>query len=108
MAQCKLESLVLSTALLAIYKTLHAIRIMMKIFTTFLLGTLCFTAVAQDTTYFDAGWKSTTKADSKYFRVQTKEGNLWTRSDYWSMNKQLQMKGNLSSLEPELKEGYYE
>jgi antitoxin component YwqK of YwqJK toxin-antitoxin module len=81
---------------------------MMKIFTTFLLGTLCFAAVAQDTTYFDAGWKPTTKADSKYFRIQTKEGNLWTRSDYWSMNKQLQMKGNLSSLEPELKEGYYE
>lgn len=81
---------------------------MKKLFATLILGTFCYGATAQKKTYFDADWKPTKKSESKYYRIQTKEGKLWSRSDYWTMNNQLQMKGNLSSLDPEVKEGYYE
>lgn len=80
----------------------------MKTFTTLLLGIICFATNAQDTTHFDTNWKQTTTSEAEYYRIQSKEVNFWTRSDYWSKNDQLQMKGNLSSIDPELKEGYYE
>lgn len=81
---------------------------MKKLLATLLLGSFCYVVTAQDTTYFDVDWNPTTKSESKYYRIQIKEVNLWTRADFWSNNNQLQMKGKLSSLEPELKEGYYE
>jgi antitoxin component YwqK of YwqJK toxin-antitoxin module len=66
---------------------------------------LCF---GQDTLFFDREWKPTTRMNAEFFRIEKKEGNLWTRLDYFHKNNQLQMKGTYSSLTPEIKEGYFE
>jgi len=46
--------------------------------------------------------------NAKFFRIETKKGEKWTRMDYFFKTKQLQMKGTYTSLTPEIKDGYFE
>lgn len=80
----------------------------MRILTTFLIIFSVHFTNAQDTTYFNAKWEPCNKSEAVYFRTQTKDGDNWTRTDYWANSGQIQMTGKLSSLDPEVKEGYYE
>jgi hypothetical protein len=63
---------------------------------------ICF---GQDTTYFTAEWKASQKTGAAFYRVNKKGGAKWLRSDYYIGNKQLQMKGTFTSLNPEIKDG---
>ena len=65
---------------------------------------ICF---AQDTLYFDAEWKPASKANFEYYQINAKNGDKWSRTDYFKSNK-IQMRGTYSSLHPETEEGYFE
>jgi len=43
-----------------------------------------------------------------FFRIDKKENGLWVRKDFYVQGNQLQMKGNLQSVDPEIKVGPYE
>jgi antitoxin component YwqK of YwqJK toxin-antitoxin module len=62
----------------------------------------------QDTTFFDAKWKETNKQNSKFYRIQTEEEGKWLRIDHFSENNQIQMKGYFSSINPDIRIGYFE
>lgn len=66
---------------------------------------LCF---GQDTLFFDAKWKPTSRTNAEFFRIEKKEANKWTRTDYYFKTKQVQMKGTYFSLTPETEDGYFE
>lgn len=70
-----------------------------------LLGKITF---GQDTTFFDTKWNETNKQNSKFYRIQTKIEDKWLRMDYFSENNQIQMKGHFSSINPEIRTGYFE
>ncbi|MEN8251740.1 MAG: hypothetical protein ABFS32_22665, partial [Bacteroidota bacterium] len=61
----------------------------------------------QDTTYFDSKWKESNREESYYYRVDVKEGGLFTRTDFYIENDQIQMQGNYESLDPEIKTGHF-
>ncbi len=82
--------------------------LIMRLLTAILIILSALQATAQDTTYFNSKWELCDKSESEYYRIQTKNGKMWTRTDFWSGNGQIQMQGKLSSLDPEVKEGYYE
>jgi len=79
-------------------------RMTIILFLTF-FANVCF---GQDTIFFDAKWKSTSRINAEFFRVEKKEGEKWTRSDFFFKTMQLQMKGTYSSLAPEIQDGYFE
>jgi antitoxin component YwqK of YwqJK toxin-antitoxin module len=64
--------------------------------------------IGQDTLFFDSKWNETTKEKSKFFRIEKQENNKWLRTDYFSENNQIQMKGHYISLNPEKEDGYFE
>jgi len=76
------------------------------IFAFFLL-TSCI-CCGQDTTFVDAKWNKTSRSNSLYFRIKKRQGQKWLVEDYYTKSRQLQMKGILSSLEPEIRDGYFE
>lgn len=80
----------------------------MKLFVT--LTFLCFihTCLAGDTTYFDAKWNKSLRANAEYFRVEGKDGSKFVRTDYFIRNNQVQMRGTFLSLNPEIQDGYFE
>jgi len=61
-----------------------------------------------DTIYFDANWKVSNHNNSAFYRIDKKENNGWLRTDYYRENNQVQMRGHVSSREPEIKTGYFE
>jgi len=63
---------------------------------------------SQDTLYFDAKWKPSDKKSATFFRIDKKENGLWARKDFYVQGNQLQMKGSLQSVDPEIKVGPYE
>jgi antitoxin component YwqK of YwqJK toxin-antitoxin module len=64
--------------------------------------------LGQDTIFFDAKWKPSTRENSEFLRIDRKTDGKWTRNDYFSKTMQLQMKGSYSSLDPEIEDGYFE
>lgn len=65
----------------------------------------------KDTIYFNRNWVETSKENAEYFRLVTKQSDLFQVMDYY-LNGTLQMNGIYKSLNPEIKEGlftyYYE
>jgi antitoxin component YwqK of YwqJK toxin-antitoxin module len=61
---------------------------------------------AQDIIYYDSNWAVTDKQNHEYYRIQTQEGSKWLVKDYYK-NGQLQMEGEYSSLNPDIKEGLF-
>jgi protein TonB len=49
------------------------------------IAALCsvFTALAQDTIYYNAGWKTTTRDKASYFRTKEKKDSLWQVTDHF-------------------------
>lgn len=62
---------------------------------TLLSGILAYSAsaFAQDTTYlyFDKGWQECKKDTAYYYGIVYKNGDLWSRKDFWVKGNQLQM-----------------
>jgi len=82
---------------------------MIKLFkTSFFLIFFSINAFGQDTTYFDSEWKETNKNNCKFYRVDKKENDKWLRTDYYKEGNQIQMKGYVTSINPEIKTGYFE
>ncbi|MFI5136617.1 MAG: toxin-antitoxin system YwqK family antitoxin [Sphingobacteriales bacterium] len=71
----------------------------------FFYGLNCF---AQDTLFLDAKWNKTVHNNAIYTSVTKKQGSGWLRTDYFTKTGQLQMKGTVSSIDPEIREGYFE
>jgi len=63
---------------------------------------------AQDTIYFDKSWIVTDKDNAEFYRIDKPENNKWLRTDFYTRNDQVQMKGYLLSREPDIKTGYFE
>lgn len=81
----------------------------LKSIITFLLLIPCyFTGFSQDTTFLDSKWNKTVRSTAVYYTVIKKQGLKWLRADYFAKNRHLQMKGTLSSLRPEIRDGYFE
>lgn len=74
------------------------------IFTTIILFCVGYT-FSQDTTYLDSKWNTSTKDKCSYFRVESKQDNLYQRIDYFNSTNQIQMKGTYESFDPEVKTG---
>ena len=66
---------------------------------------LCY---SQDTVFFDSKWKPTDRSNSEFYRIDKQENNYWVRADYYFKTNQIQMRGNYSSLNPEIRDGYFE
>ncbi|GET31565.1 hypothetical protein PbJCM13498_04280 [Prolixibacter bellariivorans] len=81
---------------------------MNRILTLMLLLFSGLWASGQDTIYFDSTWRVSTHNNSAYYRIDKKENNGWLRTDYYRENNQVQMRGHVSSREPQIKEGYFE
>ena len=81
---------------------------MNRLLTLTLLLLMTLGASGQDTIYFDSNWKVSNHNNSAYYRIDKKENNLWLRTDYYRENNQVQMKGHVSSREPQIKTGYFE
>ncbi len=62
--------------------------------------------VVPDTIYYNKEWKETIKDSLYYYRLLVKENSGYKAEDYYSDGK-LQMSGYYSSLNPEIKEGYF-
>lgn len=80
----------------------------MKTFFILFLTFITQLCLGQDTIFFDAKWKPSTKENSAFFRIDQKTDNKWTRTDYFFSTRQPQMKGTYSSLNPEIEDGYFE
>jgi TonB family protein len=79
-----------------------------KLITTLLIC-ISFTVACYgqaDTIYYDREQKKTTKATAAYYRVYQKDGEVYRFKSYY-LNDSLQMIGTLSSIEPEIKHGYF-
>jgi antitoxin component YwqK of YwqJK toxin-antitoxin module len=83
---------------------------MNRLLTLILLLFSSFLASGQktDTIYFDANWKVSNHNNSAYYRIDKKENDRWLRTDYYRENNQMQMRGYVSSRDPEIKTGYFE
>lgn len=66
---------------------------------------LCY---SQDTVFFDSKWRPTGRYNSEFYRIDKQENNYWIRTDYYFKTNQVQMRGNYSSLNPEIRDGYFE
>jgi antitoxin component YwqK of YwqJK toxin-antitoxin module len=73
-----------------------------------LLTSLEVSAQDSDTIYFDANWQISNHNNSAYYRIDRKENQLWRRTDYYRESNQVQMRGQVSSRDPEVKTGYFE
>ena len=80
------------------------IRIQIKIILILLLANSVF---GQDTTYFDSNWKESNIDEAQYYRTEKKIGDKFERMDFFKFNNQIQMIGNFSSLNPDIKEGKF-
>jgi protein TonB len=91
---------------------LHPWILIMKTLPILILLTLMLSINASgqktDTTYFDSDWKPSTKLLSSYFRITKviEEGKKYKIADYYKTGE-LQMMGNYSSIEPEVREGMF-
>lgn len=65
----------------------------------------CF---SQDTTYYDINWIKTNPSNAKYYSIVKKTNRSWQKKDYFLSNKRIQMQGTFSSIDPDVKEGYFE
>lgn len=65
-------------------------------------------AFGQDTTYFDSEWKLSNRENYKFYRIEKKEKNKWLRTDYYKEGNQLQMIGFYTSINPDIRTGYFE
>jgi len=70
-----------------------------------LIGCYCF---SQDTTFFDSNWKKVSRVNASYFSILKKQDNKWQKTDYFAKTRQIQMRGTLSAINPEVKDGYFE
>ncbi len=59
-----------------------------------------------DTTYLDKYGEKSSQNTALYYRITSKEGDLYIVHDYY-MTEVLQMSGSYSSLDPEIREGYF-
>jgi antitoxin component YwqK of YwqJK toxin-antitoxin module len=80
----------------------------MKILNTLILVLLAHNCFSQDTLFLDSNWGKTNRNNAKFFRIDIKENNKWTRTDYFFDSKRIQMKGTYLSIEPEIEDGYFE
>ncbi len=62
-----------------------------------------------DTIYYNRNWDETIRDNASYYRIlkEVKEGKWWTFEDYYLNNEQLQNKGALSQLSPEVRENEF-
>ena len=61
----------------------------------------------QDTIFFDSKWLECDKSQSHFYRIDTKAEDVLKRTDYYTKSNQIQMQGQYSSLNPELKIGEF-
>jgi protein TonB len=59
-----------------------------------------------DTVYYSADWKKTTRDSASYYRVIKEDGSMFKVEDHY-LNGKLQMSGTYSSLNPEVRQGYF-
>ena len=62
----------------------------------------------QDTIYFDSKWEKSDKINAKYYRIDKKVNDLWKSNDYYLETNKVQMFGEYSSLDPEIRNGVFE
>lgn len=62
-----------------------------------------------DTIYYDRNWNVTTKSKAGYYRLlnEEKADEFWSFQDFYYPSGQLQNRGQLSQLEPEIREGEF-
>lgn len=74
----------------------------------FSLSAVVTHAQQSDTTYFDACWNTSAKAQSSYYRITKtiEKGKKYEVADYYNSGK-LQMTGSYISLSPEIKDGIF-
>jgi TonB family protein len=63
-------------------------------------------AIAQDTTYYDAGWKVTTATNASYFRLKFKKAPGWQVRDCYLSGK-VQMEGSYSDDSCKINQGEF-
>jgi len=81
---------------------------MIKLFkTSFFLIFFSINAFGQDTTYFDSEWKETNKNNCKFYEL-TKRKMTMVANRLYKEGNQIQMKGYVTSINPEIKTGYFE
>jgi protein TonB len=101
-----MQSLILALTRISKMKSIYSILSLM-------LLTASAYGQKTDTTYYNAGWKASTKVNSSFYRlIKTVEpGKAYDVEDYFNSGK-IQMKGTYLSLSPEVKNGtftwYYE
>lgn len=72
-----------------------------------LLGALPFQAFSQnkvDTIYYNANWKKSSRENASYYRILVKDSSRYKVEDYF-ISGNIQMRGYLTSLDPDIKEG---